>query len=110
MKIQLDTTNKEIVIEESVNLHEFYQTINNLLPGGEWRDFTLKIEKIVEWRDPINIPNPLTEPINPYSPLPDTTNPYPLFPDTHRIWYDSNTSTSIGTDDLVGGTYNLTIN
>ena len=32
MKLQLDTTNKEITIEESVNLHDLYETLNDLLP------------------------------------------------------------------------------
>jgi hypothetical protein len=34
MKLQLDTENKTITIEEDVNLHEFYEQINSILPGG----------------------------------------------------------------------------
>lgn len=88
MKLQLDTTNKEITIEESVNLHDLYETLNDLLPGGKWREFTLKVEKIIEWKDPINIP---TQPFT--NPLPNT------YPDPSRIWYTDTT--------LTPGTYNI---
>ena len=89
MKLQLDTTNKEITIEESVNLHDLYETLNDLLPGGKWREFTLKVEKIIKWKDPINLP-PFDIASSP------STNP-------HRVWY---TTTSDRTE-LTPGTYNI---
>ena len=91
MKIQLDTIQKTITIEEDVNLHDFYEQINSLLPSGLWREFTLKVTKITEWRDPITVtPN---TPINPYQPIdvPNTTNPFDI-PGT-QIWYGTSTDT-----------------
>ena len=94
MKIQLDTINKTITIEEDVNLHDFYEEINSILPGGLWREFTLKVEKIKEWDNPITV-TPHT-PINPY------TNPYPTYP---QIWYTTSNSDK---DTLITGIYNIT--
>lgn len=88
MKIQLDTVNKTITIEEDVNLHDFYEQINAILPDGKWREFTLKVGKIVEWREPITI-TPNTTPINPYGPF---TTPQPnTYPYDPQIWYTTNT-------------------
>jgi hypothetical protein len=68
MKIQLDLTEKTITIEEDVNLNELYDVINGLLPGGKWREFTLKQKVIIDWGNPITLPNnPWTTPtIEPY--------------------------------------------
>ena len=110
MKIQLDTVNKTITIEEDVNLHDFYEELNGLLPGGLWRDFTLKVEKIREWNNPITItpidpnPSPYTNPypqINPGIDPWTTPNNYPP-----QIWY----TTSNSNNDLVlnTGIYNIT--
>lgn len=93
MKVQLDTINKTITIEEDVNLHDFYEQINAILPDGKWREFTLKVGKIVEWRQPITI-TPDTTPINPY------TNPYD--PLGTQIWY----ATSTGDLELNKGVFN----
>lgn len=99
MKIQLDTIEKTLTIEEDVNLHDFYEQINALLPNGLWREFTLKVATITEWRDPINVPS-----TQPYTPPPyDNPNPSPYWP---QIWY-----TTCGTDNfsLNNGVYNITI-
>ena len=80
MKIQLDTVNKTITIEEDVNLHDFYEQLNSILPDGKWREFTLKVSKITEWRDPISIPNTT----QPYNPLPYDNPTFPTYP---QVWY-----------------------
>ena len=41
MKIQLDTINKTIKIEEQVNLKELVKTLEKLLPKGLWKEFDL---------------------------------------------------------------------
>ncbi len=97
MKIQLDTVNKTIQIEEDVNLHDFYEQINGLLPGGLWRDFTLKVGKLVEWKEPYKVtPN---TPFNPYNPL-TNPNPYqspPFDPNQgQQIWYTTSTDNNSG--------------
>jgi hypothetical protein len=92
MKLQLDTENKTITIEEDVNLHEFYEQINSILPGGLWREFTLKVEKIREWSNPITV--------TPHTPI----NPYP------QIWYGTSNTDIIGGNNLTltNGVYNIT--
>lgn len=65
MKIELDTTKKEVTIKESVNLHELYETLNDLLPGGEWREYTLKHVVSITIDHPYHTPN--TTPIHPYN-------------------------------------------
>lgn len=42
MKIQLDTTNKTIKVEESVKLQELTDALEKLLPNGEWKEFKLE--------------------------------------------------------------------
>jgi hypothetical protein len=42
MKIQLDTTAKIIRVEEKVNLGELTETLEKLLPGGLWKQFSLE--------------------------------------------------------------------
>lgn len=103
MKIQLDTINKTIQIEEDVNLHDFYEQINGLLPSGLWRDFTLKVGKIVEWRESITIkPN---TPFNPYNPPPNPYQSPPFDPNQgQQIWYTTSTDNSGGR-----GLYNIDV-
>jgi hypothetical protein len=97
MKIQLDTVNKTITIEEDVNLHEFYEEINAILPSGLWREFTLKVGVIKKFINPIT-------PINPFVPLDPNpspyTNPYP------QIWYTTATDNSNSTT-VNSGIYNI---
>lgn len=105
MKIQLDTINKTITIEEDVNLHDFYEELNSLLPGGLWREFTLKVSRIKDWKNPITV-TPHT-PINPFVPIDPNPSPYttPYPPTFPQIWY-----TTSGTDNITlnNGIYNIT--
>jgi len=107
MRIQLDTTKKTITIEENVNLHDLYEELNSLLPGGLWREFTLKVEKIREWNNPITVTP--TTPINPFAPLEPNpspyTNPYP--PSYPQIWYTTSTDNT-NNITLSSGVYNIT--
>jgi hypothetical protein len=96
MKIQIDTDNKTVTIEEDVLLHIFYEQINSLLPGGLWREYTLKVTKITEWINPITIDRPYTPDVIPMT-TPNTT-PYPGI---QPIWYKSPHTTS--------GVHNLNI-
>ena len=64
MKIQLDTVNKTIKVQENINLREFITKIQVLL-GKEYEEYTLHTDTIPEyWYNPIYIPFP-TEPIYP---------------------------------------------
>lgn len=53
MKIQLDTKEKTITIEEQINIKEFITTIKKLLPN--WDEYSLKVTTIYNWWNPITI-------------------------------------------------------
>lgn len=56
MKIQLDTTNKTIKVEESVSLKELTEALEKLLPNGEWKEFKLETKTVIQsWSAPIII-------------------------------------------------------
>lgn len=48
MKIQIDTTNKSIKVEESVSLKELTDSLEKLLPNGEWKEFTLQTNTVIQ--------------------------------------------------------------
>ena len=55
MKIQLDTVNKTIKIEEQVNIDEFIKVIKKLLPDNLWKEFSLETGVITYWNYPYYI-------------------------------------------------------
>lgn len=56
MKIQLDTENKTIKLESDVELSKLVETLDELLPDGKWREFTLKTNTtITRWDFPVII-------------------------------------------------------
>jgi hypothetical protein len=72
MKIKLDTINKTIKIEEEVNLHDFYEQLNALLPDGKWREYSLCVEVVR-----LVSPTPTTPIIPMQQPYyPPVVNPY----------------------------------
>lgn len=92
MEIQLDTRNKTITIEEGVNLHDFFEQINALLPDGRWREYTLGVSKIKDWDNPITSPYRTTQPWEIPTGIPGiNTNP---------IWYTNDNNT-------IGGVLNF---
>lgn len=74
MKIQLDTVKKTIILENDVNLDEFFKRIRIMLPNDLWKKFTLRKDYInkFDWIDPIIVPYPIPVPI-----WPPYTPPYP---------------------------------
>jgi len=78
MKIQLDTTNKTIKLDEDVLLSKLVETLNKLLPNKEWHKFTLQTNTVFEhWTSPIYI----EKYIKPYEPY-----------NTWQPWYWSSSS------------------
>jgi hypothetical protein len=67
MKLQLDTTSKTVRVEGTVNLEALYETLQKLLPNGEWKQFSIESNSTITWVNPITIP------YYPYYP----TTPYP---------------------------------
>lgn len=56
MKIQLDTENKTIKLETEVELSKVVETLEELLPDGKWREFTLQTNTtITRWEYPVII-------------------------------------------------------
>ena len=56
MKVQLDTTNKTIKLEQSIKLSELVKNLEKLLPKGEWKEFTLETNTVINnWHNPINV-------------------------------------------------------
>jgi hypothetical protein len=74
MKIQLDTENKVIKVQEAVNLGELTETLERLLPNGKWKDFKLDTQTQINWT-----PNPIIikeYPYQPYIPIPWWEQPW----------------------------------
>jgi hypothetical protein len=98
MKLQLDTTNKTIKVEEKVNLAEFTDTLEKLLPNGKWREFELECNTTINWNSPI-----IVEPYRPY-------NPYrPCIPWQPWITYTDENTVHLKYDSLVPGVYNIQV-
>ena len=89
MKIQLDTKNKTIKVEENINLKELVDFLDKILPK-EWQKFTLETQTIINnWNNPIYIEKQV-----PYYPNP--------------IWTCQNNDNKMYC--LNKGTYNLELN
>jgi hypothetical protein len=84
MKIQLDTTNKTVKIEENVKVSKLIATLKKLLPE-DWKEFTLETHTTINnWGSPYIIKE--------YPVCPT----YPWYP-----WYCSSTNS------LNSGVYNV---
>ena len=89
MKLQIDTTNKIFKLEEAVNLKEFIELLDKLMPRHEWEQFKLEMHTVINnWTSPIVLPH-----IQPYD--------YPYRP--MQPWY-----TISGFDQKLGYQGNLT--
>lgn len=59
MKITIDTNNKTITLNESINLGELYSELESMLPDYKWHDYTIISHTIVT----IRYENPFCQPI-----------------------------------------------
>ena len=66
MRLQLDTKEKVIRLEESVNLAEFFENIKKLLHVGSWREYRLETNCTINWAIPIVVKE---EPVYPTYPV-----------------------------------------
>ena len=94
MKIQLDTTSKLIKVEETVNLGEFTEALERLLPNGKWKEFKLESHTVINWGNPIVI-----EPYRPYNPYPWWQQPW--------ITYSGDVNQQPSIYSLNSGIYNV---
>lgn len=57
MKLQIDTQTKTIKVEEKVNLEALFETLQRFFPSGEWKEFTLETNTVINtWTNPVVIP------------------------------------------------------
>jgi len=71
MKIQIDTKVKTLKVEDDINLNELIEGVKLLFPHGEWKEYKLLTNVIINnWHEPIVI-NPIK--VEPYIPV----QPYP---------------------------------
>lgn len=93
MRIQLDTSAKTIKVEGNVKFSELIETLEKLLPKGEWKKFTLETNVTINtWSNQIII-----ERDRPYRPW-----------DYPQIWYETRSSGNTNTDyKLNSGTFNI---
>jgi len=104
MKIQIDTDNKIIRLEEKINFGQFMTTIKKILPQA-WMSFELDCQPIYNWTNPIII----EKPIYPHQPLYPATTP-DIIPYPWITWCD-NTSNKENPYkvNFNSGTYNIEI-
>jgi hypothetical protein len=59
MKMQIDTTAKTIKIEGAVKLSVLFDHLQKFFPGGEWEDYDLQTNTVINnWASPIIINKP----------------------------------------------------
>ena len=95
MKFQLDTTNKTIKIDGSVNIEELLEVLKKILPNGEWKQFLLESNTTIAWESPISIP------YYPYYP----TTPYPWW--EAKTYYNCSGVGSVSNDPITPSRYGV---
>lgn len=91
MKLQLDTTNKTILIDQEVTFGDLLDTLEDLLPNGKWAEYKLIPSQQLTWTT-----YPMYTPV--IQPL---TNPIPDYP-----WIVTSGTESY---DVVPGVYNISV-
>lgn len=87
MKIQLDTDNKTVKIEQDFNLGEFYDLLQKLLPNDLWREFKLEVQVINNFNSPIIIKEYIpSNPLFPQQPIVPSYPNYPTWPNPNYPW------------------------
>ena len=86
MRLQIDTSNKTIKLDEDVNLGDLMEALNRLFPTKDWKEYKLQTNTVINnWCNPIRIvdwpgwnPFPITlpyyQPTVPYQQLPYIIN------------------------------------
>jgi hypothetical protein len=65
MKIQVDIVNKTIKVEGDINLQVLFKHIKQFLPDGQWKEYELETNTVINWN---------TGPVYPTYPI------YPSYP------------------------------
>lgn len=56
MKLQIDTLNKQISIQEAVNLEDLFDFLERLLPNKEWKSYSISSSYTQPFINPIVVP------------------------------------------------------
>lgn len=64
MKLQIDTTEKTIQVEEHIKLGDLIDTLDDLFPRYAWKEYQLKVNISTNWINETIITNPLCNPLN----------------------------------------------
>jgi len=69
MKIQIDTTEKVIRVEEKVNLGTLYNYLRKFFPNNEWKKYSIDAHTTIQWAPYYPyVPIYVERPYNPYVP------------------------------------------
>lgn len=102
MKIQLDTTNKTIKLEENVKLTKLMELVKKILPNNEWKEFTLETNTtITYWSNPVIIKE--------YPTYPTWEEPY-IWMSVSENKHNCGNETLLADYSLRSGVYNLEVN
>ena len=63
MKIQVDIVNKTIKVEGDINLQVLFKHIKQFLPDGQWKEYELETNTVINWNTGPIYP---TYPVLPY--------------------------------------------
>ena len=81
MKIQVDILNKTIKVEGNINFYELSKHIKRFLPNGQWKEYELETNTVINWNTghvyptyPIYPSYPTYEPYYPTITCCDTIN------------------------------------
>ena len=66
MKLQIETVAKEIKIAEKINLGKLIDKLEELLPDGLWKEYSINVGCFYNWDNPIIINNPISVPDKPF--------------------------------------------
>ena len=102
MKLQINSTEKIIRLEEQVNLGELFTFLEEILPDFKWREYSIEGNVVY------NVSNPIVvNPVTPYAPIvPIYPNvPYsPTVPNPNYPWVTYCTSKDDNDVPGIGGT------
>ena len=104
MKIQIDTENKTIKLENEVLLSDLVTTLGRLLPNGEWKKFTLETHTtITHWHEPYIVET-----------YPRRRWDFPWYYNSNSMKVDNNATTAMYKADnnsslLKSGVYNVEV-
>lgn len=68
MKLQLDTENKIIKLEDKIKFSDLIKTLNSLFPDGSWMGYTLETNTIIQNFHSPMIVQPYVQPFYPEVP------------------------------------------